>query len=98
MTDDNSGIKDLREVKNVLENFNDWESLGLELGLLYPTLERIEMNDGSNVTKCMTKMIAAWLNKQDNVSEIGDPSWSVLKRALIKIKENTIAEQIPIPT
>ena len=82
-------------MKNALENFIDWESLGLELGLVYPTLEKIERNDGSNVTKCMTKMLAAWLNKQDNVSEIGQPSWSVLKKALIKIKEIAIAEQIP---
>ena len=43
----------------------------------------------------MTKMLAAWLNKQDNVSKIGEPSWSVLKKALIKMKEIAIAEQIP---
>ena len=37
-----TGIDDLFKVKMTLKNLNDWQSLGLALGLLYHTLERIE--------------------------------------------------------
>ena len=43
-------------------------------------------------------MIAAWLNREDNVLKVGVPSWSVLKSALRKIKENSVADQIVIST
>ena len=34
-------ISDLFEVKMALKDLNDWQSLGLALGLLYLTLKRI---------------------------------------------------------
>ena len=39
-------------------------------------------------------MIAAWLKRQDNVLEVGVPSWSVLKAALREIGEGEVADQI----
>ena len=73
---------------------NDWQSLGLALGLLYPRLERIEEEQHGAIEKCKTKMIAAWLEKKDNVSKNGDPSWVVLQTALKKIDENELALQL----
>ena len=77
-----------------LKNFNDWQSLGLALGLLYPTLERIEEEQRGDIEKCKTKMLAAWLGKKDNVTKSGDPSWNVLQTALRKIGENELADQV----
>ena len=71
----------------LLKNLNDWQSLGLALGLLYPTLERIEEEQRGAIEKCKTKMIAAWLQQQDNVCKNGDPSWVVLRTALSRIGE-----------
>ena len=82
-----TGIDDLFDVKMSLKNLNDWQSLGLSLGLLYPTLERIEEEQRGAIEKCKTKMIAAWLQQQDNVCKKGDPSWVVLRTALRKIGE-----------
>ena len=76
------------------ELLNDWQSLGLALGLLYPTLERIEEEQRGAIEKCKTKMIAAWLQRHDNVSKNGDPSWAVLKTALINIDENELSDKI----
>ena len=76
------------------ELLNDWQSLGLALGLLYPTLERIEEEQHGAIEKCKTKMIAAWLQRHDNVSKNGDPSWAVLKTALINIDENELSDKI----
>ena len=87
-----TGIDDLFKVKMTLKNLNDWQSLGLALGLLYPTLERIEMEQRGNITMCKTKMLAAWLQQQDNVSQNGVPSWSVLRTALEEIGERQLGQ------
>ena len=39
-------------------------------------------------------MLAAWLQRQDNVSKNGDLSWIVLQIALVSIDENDIADKI----
>ena len=77
-----------------LKSLNDWQSLGLALGLLYPTLQRIEDEQRGTIEKCKTKMIAAWLQRQDNVSKKGIPSWEVLRTALVNIDENELAAKI----
>ena len=86
-----TGIDDLVDVKRFLNNVVDWQSLGLELGLLYPTLEQVEEEQRGAIVKCKTKMLAAWLQQQDNVSRKGVPSWSVLRTALRSIGENELA-------
>ena len=83
-------IDDLFEVKMKLKNLNDWQSLGLALGLLYPTLKRMEEEQRGAIDKCKTEMIAAWLQQQDNVCTSGVPSWAVLRNALEKIGENQL--------
>ena len=91
-----TGIDDLVKVKRFLKYFNNWQSLGLELGLLYPTLERIEEEQRGDVSKCTMKMLAAWLQRQDNVSQVGAPSWSVLQTGLRNIGENELADTITL--
>ena len=88
-----AGINKLVNVMDTLKNVNGWLFLGLQLGLLHPTLKKIETDYGK-VEQCMMEMIAAWLNRQDNVLQIGVPSWSVLQTALRKIGENEVADQI----
>ena len=82
-------------MKRFLKYVNDWQSLGLELGLLYPTLERIEEEQRGVIDKCKTKMLAAWLQQRGMISQHGAPSWSVLRTALGKIGENELADRIP---
>ena len=89
-----TGIDDLFDVKMTLKNLNDWQSLGLALGLLYPTLERIDEEQRGAIEKCKTKMIAAWLQQQDNVCKNGDPSWVVLRTALEKVEERQLASEL----
>ena len=88
------GIDDLLQVKQFLKRFNNWQSLGLELGLLYPTLEGIDEEQRGVIDKCKTKMLAAWLRKEDKVQQVGTPSWRVLQRALESIEENELASKI----
>ena len=88
---DSAGIADLAEVKRLLKNLVDWKGLGLELGLLYPSLKKIEVEQHGSVEQCKTEMLAAWLQEQDNASQ---PSWSVLRAALERIGENELARSI----
>ena len=88
------GIGKLVDVKRALKCVNDWQSLGLELGLLEPTLEAIETDYHGKVGLCKQKMIASWLKQKDNVLEVGSPSWSVLKAALKEMGENEVADHL----
>ena len=90
-----TGIADLFEVKTALKNVVDWIDLGLALGLHYPTLQKIDDEKRGKVNSCMREMLAAWLQQQDNVSQVGAPSWSVLQTALRKIEENELADTLP---
>ena len=79
---------------SVIRNLNDWMDLGLQLGLLYPTLERIDLDKQKRTKDCNREMLVAWLKKEYKVSQSGVPSWSVLKAALNEIGEKELAAKI----
>ena len=89
-----TGIADLAKVKKFLKNVVNWKSLGLELGLFYPTLEKIEKEQRGAIDNCKMSMLAAWLQQQDNVTRHGVPSWMILKTALEEIGEKELADTI----
>ena len=89
------GIDDLFNVKMKLKNVVNWKDLGLALGLLHPTLQKIDKGQCGDVNDCMREMLATWLQQQDNVSQVGAPSWSVLQTALRNIGENELADTVP---
>ena len=91
-----TGIADLVVVKKFLKSVVAWKKLGLELGLLYPTLQKIEKEQHEKVDDCLMEMLSAWLQQQDNVSQNGVPSWSVLRTALEEIGERQLASEIII--
>ena len=60
-----TGIDDLFDVKMALKNLNDWQSLGLALGLLYPTLKKIDDDQrGKTDKRCALEMIAAMAGEE----------------------------------
>ena len=89
-----TGIADLFKVRTFLKNLVDWEYLGLALGLLFPTLKKIKEEQHGVIEKCKMEMLAAWLQQQDNVTDNGVPTWSILKTALVNIGENELADTI----
>ena len=91
-----TGIADLVDVKRLLKDLINWQSLGLELGLLYTTLKKIKKEQREDINDCIMEMLAAWLQQQDNVTRKGVPSWSTLKTALMNIDENGLADEIII--
>ena len=89
-----TGIGDLFKVQTFLKQVVKWKDFGLALGLLYPTLQKIERDQRDRVDDCMREMLAAWLQQQYNVSQHGIPSWIVLQTALRNIGENELANEI----
>ena len=77
-----------------VDDLNDWMTLGLKIGLRYPTLQRIAEEQRENISKCKLKMMVAWLQQQDNVTQNGVPSWSVLRAALKRMGEHETADRI----
>ena len=71
-----------------------WFPLGLQLGLLSPTLKDIEANHKDDVGRCLQECLTLWLSKADKVTESGGPTWDSLAGALYKIGENFAAEKI----
>ena len=78
----------------VIHDLNDWKELGLQLGLLYTSLERIDREQRGRISDCKMEMLLAWLQQQDNVSQRGLPSWSVLRAALKRMGEHKMADSI----
>ena len=71
------------DVLEVVQNISDWKRLGLTLGLLLkPTLTDIETHRHYKPEDCKIDMLSAWLEQQDNVSQRGVPSLSVLRAAV----------------
>ena len=58
---------DLVDVLTVIRDINNWKELGLQLGIFYPSLERIDLDQRGRITLCIMGMLYAWLKQQDNV-------------------------------
>ena len=89
-----TAINNLCDVLAVIRDLNDWKDLGLQLGILYPTLIDIETYRRGKSSECRIDMLSAWLQQQDNVSQRGAPSWSVLRAALQSMREHETADRI----
>ena len=77
------------KITELLVNINEEDliTLGEALGLSYPKLKRMKLLCGD--------VVAAWLNKEDNVSrQSGEPSWESLRTALKSIGQTGLADKI----
>ena len=71
-----------------------WSSLGLQLGLLQPTLLSIRSKYRDDPESCLQECLTQWLSKADKVTESGGPTWDTLADALKIMEEVFAAEQI----
>ena len=86
-------IKNLSKVLTLLRKggFNgDWQRLGLELGLLQPTLSAIQAKNSDNLRECIVK----WLERADDVDDNGGANYISLARALIELDQKNTADYI----
>ena len=88
------GTDDLNDVCKAVSDCVEWNGLGLELGLKYSRLEKIEIERRGKNSYCMRDMIAAWLRRKDKVMKEGVPTWKQLIQALKNIGEIGLSEEI----
>ena len=60
--------------------------LGAALGIKHPKLMRMRILPGD--------MVAAWLRREDDVLDVGDPSWKILSEALKNCGQKGLAREI----
>ena len=92
---------DVGDLKDVIEALRQsyipnhiFFSLGLQLGLLQPTLADIKANHKDDVESCLQECLTQWLRKADKVTENGGLTWDSLADALHKIGEKFAANKI----
>ena len=89
----NSVIGDLVEVTKYLLELDQTaiHSLGLTLGLYYPHLNKMETSK-----RFRDDVIAAWLQKEDQVLRMGTPTWETLVKALRdpRVNQTGVANKI----
>ena len=78
----------------VIHDLVNWKTLGLQLGLLHSSLEKIDLEQRGRIDSCKITMLSAWLQQQDNVARKGVPSWSVLRAALKRMGAHKLANRI----
>ena len=92
---DVSNLKDIIQALKQGHFSNDrWSPLGLQLGLLQPTLSSIRTKCRDDPESCLQECLTLWLSKADKVTESGGPTWDSLANALKKIEEKFTAEKI----
>ena len=74
-----SDLADILELLNDVTN-SHFKMLGLQLGLLLPTLEQIEQ--ACSPEEFGMKVLHTWLEQKDQVMEKGEPTFSQLIKAL----------------
>ena len=89
-----TGIDSLRTILPTIHELVNWKQLGLELGLLHATLQKIDIQQRSAVDDCKLEMISAWLNWTDDVKSCGMPSWQRLLDALVTVGEDAVINQM----
>ena len=84
-------LSDLNDVLQSIEGVAEWMDLGIELGIYYSTLQKINEEQRGHNKRCRREMLAAWLQGEDGAEE---QTWSTLVDALKKINKMDLAERI----
>jgi hypothetical protein len=91
------GINDLDLVDKTLNDFNEWERLGISLGIKKSTLDRIRI-DRRYVAQCRLEMISCWLKgNADDFTNDGThvhQSFQTLIDNLLEINDKQTAEEV----
>ncbi|XP_019853453.1 PREDICTED: uncharacterized protein LOC109582865, partial [Amphimedon queenslandica] len=92
-------LVDLAYIRGLLKEHGysgvDYYDLGLCLGLLPSTLDKIEQEEPlKDVRRCLTHCLAAWLEKANDVNSDDVPTYDRLIQALRKIGQNSVADGI----
>ncbi len=78
----------LKNLLYELESVDDWQGLGIQLGISYAELKIIKQECHGKVEECKRELFHKWL------SQVHDPTWTQIVEALRRMKLINIAEKI----
>ena len=88
----------LAEILDLLKKYGysgtSYYKFGVHLGLSPRTLDIIAEDNAEDVNSCLRECLTKWLEKADNVKSNGGPTYYSLIKALRKIEQNTVADEI----
>ena len=79
---------DIRLLSILLTSVNNWENLGVKLGIPLHRIEEIKINCSGDLDKCKNKLYDVWLRLNTN------PTWNEIVSALEQMEENYLADKI----
>ena len=87
VTGDDSFLDIVTHLKDLTKS--DITKLGVQFGLSYRWLQ-----DKENSENYLYDVVLAWLTAKDNVQQTCPPTWSNLEKALRRIGQNGVADNI----
>ena len=91
-----AGIKqrELSQLTLLLSPLVNWFGLGVQLGVYYHELKKIEVEEHASVDRCLVAMLQRWMKEKDEVKVFGGATKRRLVSALKEIEENALSEAI----
>ena len=92
-----SGIKDLDKVLRVLKDNqfpdNQWDDLGLKLGIIQTELKTIR-KDKQDSKDCLKECLSRWLQQDYDTTQYSLPTMESLAAALRGMGQNAVASNV----
>ena len=89
-----AGSKQLPQLMNLLSPLIHWERLGLQLGISFPEVKKIEKEKRGAVSNCLVAILHRWMQEEDDVKKVGGATKESLILALQGMDEIALAEVI----
>ena len=71
-----------------------WDRLGLQLGISFPEVKKIEKEERGSVNNCLAAMLQRWMQEEDDVKKCGGATKKSLVSALREMDEIALSEDI----
>ena len=71
-----------------------WDRLGLQLGIAFHEVKKIEKRERGSVNDCLAAMLQRWIQEEDDVKEFGGATKESLVSALREMDEIALSEGI----
>ena len=71
-----------------------WDRLGLQLGISFPEIKKIEKRERGSVNDCLAAVLQSWMQEEDDVKKFGGATKKSLISALQEMDEIALSEDI----
>ena len=86
--------QELAQLTVLLSPLVNWFGLGVQLGIYYHELKKIELEERGSVDRCLLAVLQRWMHEMDDVKNCGGASKENLVLALKNLDEIALSEAI----